>query len=207
MPVTKRLRGLAAASTLVLFVLASGCSSPGSAHLSAAQLTTKIIPAPSGFEIDTTPGTSGQMSPEQFSQYGGDGPASKAGFVAGFKQNYVNTDTQEGISVTVLEFSSKSKAASYFKTTEYRTLSLAAPTYKPSAKLKGAIEASGTKPYGGNYVHGVADSAGDYYFQVVYADPYTADVPFEFSVWADIQWQLLQPGVSLPPQYTSTSEH
>ena len=193
-----------AAALLAAALVATGCGSSGTPRLSAAQLTTKIIPAPPGFQVDTTPGENGQMSPEQFSQYGADGTASKAGFEAGFKQNYINSGTEEGISLTLLEFSSKAKATSYFKSTEYKTLSLAAPTYAPVSKLAGALEASGTKTYGGNYVHGIADSTGRFYFQIVYADPNTADVPFEFTSWAEAQWELLQPGVNLPGQDTST---
>ena len=193
-----------AALLLAAALVATGCSSSGTPRLSAAQLTTKIIPAPPGFQVDTTPGENGQMSPEQFSQYGADGTASKAGFVAGFKQNYINSGTEEGISLTLLEFSSKSKADDYLKVTRYKTLSLASPTYAPVAKLRGATEASGTKTFGGNYVHGIVDSTGKFYFQIVYADPNTAEVPLEFVGWAQAQWQLLQPGVSLPPQVIST---
>ncbi|HUJ65239.1 MAG TPA: hypothetical protein VLX59_06865 [Acidimicrobiales bacterium] len=185
--------------------LVAGCSSSGPRTISAHDLATKIIPAPSGFAVDPTQGASGQLTPDLFSQYGGVGSASTAGFVAGFKQNYVNDGTEEGIAVTVLEFSSKAKASDYFKATAYKTLSFAAPTYSPVQKLAGAVEASGTRTYDGNYVHGVADATGRFYFQVVYENPNTATVPVEFPIWADAQWELLQPGVSLPSPPTTNA--
>jgi len=184
--------------------LIAGCSSSGPKALSAAQLTTKILPAPSGFAVDTTPGESGQLTPQLFSQFGGGDASSTAGFVAGFKQNYINSGTEEGLSITLLEFSSPAKASDYYKATEYKTLSFAAPTYGPLPKLAGAVEATGTKPYDGNFVRGMADSTGRFYFQIVYADPNSSEVPVEFPIWAAAQWELLQPGVSLPTTTTGS---
>jgi hypothetical protein len=196
--------GLLAALTGVALV--AGCSSSGPKLLNAHDLATKIIPAPSGYAVDPTPGASGQMTADVFSQYGGVGSAAKAGFVAGFKQNYVNSSTEEGISVTVLEFHSKAQAAAYFKSTAYQTLSFAAPTYGPLQGLTGAIEASGTKTYNGDYVHAAADSTGLYYFQIAYSDPNTTEVPTEFRIWADAEWELLQPGVTLPKPSATTNK-
>jgi hypothetical protein len=184
--------------------LISGCGSSGQKTLTGSQLTAKIIPAPDGFAVDTTPGESGQLTTQLFSQFGGGEAASTGGFVAGFKQNYVNTGTEEGLSVTLLEFSSSAKASAYYKSTEYKTLSFAAPTYGPLPKLAGAVEATGTKQYNGNYVRGMADSTGRFYFQMVYADPNSSAVPVEFPIWAAAQWELLQPGVSLPTTTTGS---
>jgi hypothetical protein len=197
------LAGLVA--TLTGIAVIAGCSSSGTHTISAHDLATKVIPAPSGYAVDPTPGASGQITPDLFSQVGGVGTASRAGFVAGFKQNYVDSGTEEGIAVTVLEFSSKNDASDYFKATAYKTLSFAAPTYAPAQKLLGAIEASGTKSYEGNYVHGVADSTGRFDFQVVYENAITAAVPVEFSLWEDAEWELLQPGVSLPTTSPTSS--
>jgi hypothetical protein len=200
-----RRKGFLAAvlSGLAGVAIAAGCGSSGPATISAHDLATKIIPAPSGYAVDPTVGASGQLTPDLFSQYGGVGSASGAGFVAGFKQTYVDSGTEEGIAVTVLEFSSKTKASDYFKDTAYKTLSYAAPTYGPLQKLVGAVEASGTKPYDGNYVHGMSDSTNRFYFQIVYENPNTATVPVEFPLWADAEWELLQPGVNLPTAATT----
>jgi len=182
----------------------SGCGSGGK-PLTGSQLAGKIIPAPQNFLVDSTGGASGQMSPEQFTQFGGYEPAPKAGFVAGFRQVYSDSGTEEAILITVLEFHSRSQASDYFKSTAYHTLSAAEPTYRPLQGLAGAIEASGTKPFGGNYVHGMSDATGNYYFQVVYQDPHSSEVPVEFPSWADAEWYLLQPGVKLPPHSATTA--
>ena len=183
-------------STLAL----TGCGS-GSKDLylsNPAQLAAHLLLPPTGFAADTTPGASGQMTPELFAGFGGVGSAKSAGFVLGFKQGYINAATEEGLSITLIEFSSPAKAKTYLDQTARHTLSLAASTYSPYSQLPGATEVSGTKTYDGNYVHGVVDSTGRFYFSIVYADPLTSSVPTEFTRWAEIQWALLQPGVSIP---------
>jgi hypothetical protein len=191
-------------AALVGVSLVAACSSSGAKTLTALELPGKILPAPNSFAVDTTPGENGQLTPRQFTQFGGGDAAAKAGFVAGFKQNYVDSGTEEGLSITLLEFSSSAQASAYYKATEYKTLSFAAPTYASLPKLAGAVEAAGTKPYNGNYVHGMADSTGRFYFQMAYADPNTASVPAEFPIWAAAQWELLQPGVTLPTTTTNS---
>jgi hypothetical protein len=178
---------------LVAAVVATGCGG-SKKPLTAAQLAFKVIDAPSGFVVDPTAGASGQITPQLFSQFGGTAVTSATGFVAGFKQNYVDSGTLEGISVTLLEFTKASQASEYLSRTAHQTLSFADATYRPFSVLAGAVEASGTKTYDGNYVHGVVDTTGRYYFQFVYEDAVTNQVPLEFQQWAQIQWALLQPG-------------
>lgn len=178
---------------LMAVVALGGCGgSPR--HLTAAQLASKVIDAPDGFAVDPTKGSSGQITPQLFSQFGGVQSASTTGFVAGFKQNYVDSGTLEGVSVTLLEFTDATRASDYLRQTAPETLTFANATYSPFPALPGAVEASGTKTYDGNYVHGVVASTGPYYFQFVYEDPVSSQVPVEFKSWVQIQWDLLQPG-------------
>jgi hypothetical protein len=177
---------LAAATT----VAACSSSHQGSL-LRAPQLVDKIIPAPYGYTVDSTPGANGGITPAVFAQYGGGGSATKLGFVAGFKANYVNSQTQEGIIVTLLEFSSVKRANAYLKQTATKTLSFASATYKPFGALPGATEADGTKVYGGEYPHAVVDAINNYYFQVDYVTAAPATPPIEFPRWVEAQWALL----------------
>jgi hypothetical protein len=203
-PTCRRFPGKALAATIACALAFAACSS-GSKLLSSRELTTKIIPAPINFSVDSATTASGQMSPQLFTQYDGYEPAQKAGFVAGFTQAYSDPGTEEGLLVTVIEFHTPAEAAAYYQATSHRVLNAAKPTYQPMAKLTGATEAYGTRTYDGNYVHGASDSTGRFYFLLVYEDPNTAEYPTEFSLWADAQWELLQPGAALPSGYTSAT--
>ena len=126
-----KLRG--AVLTLLVALAAAGCSSSHAlattpAVLTARQLTTRILPAPNGYEIDPTPHASGAITRALFDQFGGVRSPSKFGFVAGFKQNYLNPGTGEGLIVTVIEFKSSRDASDYFAQTRPNTLSYAGAT-------------------------------------------------------------------------------
>jgi hypothetical protein len=154
-----------------------------------------------------TAGASGAITPAVFSQFGGSESAAKTGFVAGFKQNYIDDATQEGVVVTVLEFKSAGAAQSYLKRTEYQTLSYAGATYKPFTQVPGAVEADGTRQYSGEYAHCVVAATNQYYYQVVYAATQPSGVPIEFYTWAKTQWALLQPAFpGLPTSPSSTTK-
>ena len=143
------------------------------ALLTARQLTTRILPAPYGYEIDPTPHASGAITRALFDQFGGVRSPSKFGFVAGFKQNYVNPGTEEGLIVTVMEFKSSRDASAYFTQTRPSTLSYAGATLKPFPGVPGAFEAEGTKSYNHGYYHAIVDTANNFYFQVVVRSPRT----------------------------------
>ena len=186
----------------MLMLSLSGVSALGgcgeSQHtLTARQLAVYVIDAPNGYTVDPTKGASGQITPQVFNQFGGSDHTSASGFIAGFRQNYVDSGTAEGLVATVLEFSSPAKASTYMAETAHQTLSFAAATYSPFGGLTGAVEASGTKTYNGNYVHGVSAATGRYYFQLVYESPDSNAVPIEFASWVKIQWAILQPGVKV----------
>lgn len=191
----RRKLGVTLVAILVTAVSTTGCSASHRPP-TAGQLAFKVIDAPEDYQSDAT--ASGQITPQLFSDYGGSGVTSTTGFVAGFKQNYVDSGTLEGISVTLLEFKSAAEASTYLTDTAHQTLSFADATYSPVPSLADATEASGTKTYDGNYVHGIVDTTGVYYFQLVYEDPVSNAVPLEFADWAKIQWALLQPGVKTP---------
>jgi hypothetical protein len=194
--------GVSLMVSLIGTATVAGCGG-SSRPLTSAQLASKVIDAPNGFSVDPTKGASGQIDAQLFSQFGGASAAATIGFVAGFKQNYIDSGTLEGVSVTLLEFKNAADASKYLKATDNQTLSFADATYRPFQSLPGAVEASGTKTYNGNYVHGVVDATGKYYFQFVYEDATSAQVPLEFGDWVQIQWALLQPGTKTPPPPTS----
>jgi hypothetical protein len=179
---------------LLAMVTTSSCSSShkAAAKLSGPQLVNEIVPAPYGYTVDPTAGQNGSVSPAVFATYGGAGSAKALGFVAGFKQGYVDYSTEEGLVVTLLEFDSPSDAAAYLKQTAPKTLSYANATYKPFAQVSGAIEADGTKEYGGEYSRGVVAATKDYYFQMVYVTSAPSQFPTEFYTWAKAQWAVLQ---------------
>jgi hypothetical protein len=185
--------GIPAVVVVLCLLGISGCSSGHTSTLAAgSRLAARIIPAPYGYTVDTTPGADGAISSEVFDRFGGLGSPSKVGFLAGFKQNYVDDDTEEGIAVTLLEFRSAAAAATYLKVTAPTTLSYAAATHKPFPELPGAIEVDGTKPYGGDYAHGVVMTHGKFYVQLVYATAEPSTPPVEFVSWAKAQYQLAQ---------------
>lgn len=187
-----KLRG---AVLILLVALAAGaCNSgpTGPRLLTTRQLTTRILPAPYGYEIDPTPHASGAITPALFDQFGGVRSPSKLGFVAGFKQNYVNPDTGEGLIVTVIEFKSSRDASTYFAQTRPSTLSYAGATLKPFRGFPGAFEAEGTKPYNQGYYHAIIGTANNFYFQVAYAAPEPSSAPVELGAWATLEYGVLK---------------
>ncbi len=181
---------LALLSSLALF---AGCSShKPTAQQAGEQLSGRVMAAPSGYSVDTTPGATGAISPEVFDKFGGVGTPSKIGFIAGFKQNYINSGTQEGIDVTILEFRSARDAGTYFNQTAPKTLSFAAATVKPYGPVPGAMEADGTRSYDGEYAHAVVMTNGKFYGQLAYFTTAPAPTPIEFTGWAKVQYTKLQ---------------
>jgi hypothetical protein len=187
---------LGRAVLIVLVALATAaCDSghkTGPSLLTVHQLTTRILPAPYGYEIDPTPNASGAITQALFNQYGGAGSPSKLGFVAGFKQSYVNPGPDEALIVTVIEFKSSSDASAYFAQTRPNTLSYAAATLKPFPRVPGAFEAEGTKPYNHGYYHAIVDTASNFYFQIAYATPERSSAPVELGSWAGLEYTVLK---------------
>ncbi|MGA3216545.1 MAG: hypothetical protein ABSD97_12760 [Acidimicrobiales bacterium] len=176
---------------------AAACSSghtlpTAPAVFTARQLTDRILPAPNGYEVDPTPHSSGAITQALFDQYGGVRSPSKLGFVAGFKQNYLNPGTDEGLIVTVIEFKSSKYATTYFAETRPNTLSYAGATLKPFPRIPGALAAEGTKPYNHGYYHAIVGTANNFYFQVAYATPEPSSAPVELGQWADLQYTVLK---------------
>jgi hypothetical protein len=184
----------------LLALAAAGCGSSGSSHttttaprlFTASQLTTRILPAPDGYQVDPTPDASGAITPALFDQFGGVRSPSTLGFVTGFKQNYVNPSTGEGLIVTVLEFKSAGDASTYFTQTRPSTLSYAGATIKPFPTVPGAFEADGTKAYNDGYYHAIVDAINNFYFQVAYATPQPAPAPTELGPWAGLEYTVLR---------------
>ncbi|MGD1011240.1 MAG: hypothetical protein ABR925_01710 [Acidimicrobiales bacterium] len=181
----------------IVVLAATGCNSGPKAVtapglLTARQLTTRILPAPYGYEIDPTAHSSGAITPTLFDEFGGVRSPSKFGFVAGFKQSYVNANTGEGLIVTVIEFKSSKGASAYFAETKPSTLSYAGATLAPFPRVPGAVEANGTKAYNGGYYHAIVDTAHNFYFQIAYATPEPAVAPVELGSWADAEYTVLK---------------
>lgn len=184
-----RLAALVCASA----VLAIGCGSNVSNSTSAEgrKLAAKVMHAPASFYADTTPGANGQITPALFSTFGGVKSSSNAGFVAGFKGNYVNATSTEGISITIIEFRSAAAAAAYFGATANQALAYTVPRYSAYLNIPGAVQIDGTKPYAGDYDHGVVMTRGKYYSLFVYATIAPASIPVEFPYWVKTQYSDL----------------
>lgn len=191
-------RLVGAVLTFLVALTAAACSSspaqsaPPPRLFTSKQLTTRILPAPNGYQIDPTPNASGAITPALFDQFGGVRSPSKLGFVAGFKQNYVNESTSEGLVVTVLEFKSFADASAYLSQTRPSTLSYAGATLKSFPSVPGAFEADGTKAYDGGYYHAIVDTASNFYFQIAYATPEPSQAPAELGSWAGLQYTVLK---------------
>jgi len=181
---------------LLVALAAAGCNSARKPTapplLTARQLTTRILPAPFEYEIDPTPHSSGAITPALFDQFGGVRSPATLGFVTGFKQNYVNPDTGEGLIVTVIEFKSSRDASAYFAQTRPSTLSFAGAMLKPFRGVPGAFEAVGTKPYNHGYYHAIVDVANNFYFQVAYAALEPSSAPVELGDWAGLEYAVLK---------------
>jgi len=197
---TSRIRPTKLGGAVLIFLAAlaaAACSSghkppTGPALLTARQLTTRILPAPDGYEIDPTPHASGAITRALFDQFGGVRSPAKLGFVAGFKQNYLNPGTDEGLIVTVIEFRSSKDASAYFTQTRPSTLSYAGATLKRFPGVPGAFEAEGTKPYNHGYYHAIVDTANNFYFQVAYVSPEPSPAPVELGPWAGLECTVLK---------------
>jgi hypothetical protein len=181
----------------VVALAAGACSSghtlpAGPKLFTARQLTTRVLPAPYEYQIDPTPHSSGAITPALFEQFGGVKSPSKFGFVAGFKQNYVNPSTSEGLVVTVMEFKSSKDASTYFAQTRPNTLSYAGATLKPFPRMPGAFEADGTKPYNHGYYRAIVDTVNNFYFQIAYATIVPASAPIELGSWAGLEYTVLK---------------
>ena len=181
---------------VVVAMAAAACSSGGKPDsptlLTVHQLTTKILPAPNGYQVDSTPHASGGMTQALFDQFGGARSPSKLGFVVGFRQSYLNPGTDEALFVTVIEFKSSRGASAYFAQTRPSTLSYAGATIAPFHRVPGAFEAAGTKPYNHGYYHAIFDTANNFYFQIAYASPEPSSAPVELGVWAGLQYTVLK---------------
>jgi hypothetical protein len=192
-----------AAGLALTLLAAAGCGSSHSTKdvLAAGDLLAeRIIPAPDGYGPDPTVGATGTMTPTVFDQDGGAGSASKAGFVVGYKQDYIDTDTVEGLTVTLIEFSTEEDAVSYFQDTAPETLSYAAATRSTFSQIPGALAFAGTKEYAGEYAHGIALTNGKYYALVVYVNALSGTPPFELGEWAKAQYLLLGLKTPVPVQ-------
>jgi len=172
--------------------VALGVAACGSSNVSRGeQLVKRIIPPPQGFTYYPSAGATGSISPAVFSQFGGEGSASKVQFLAGFRQNYANDQTLEGLTISVLEFSSTAAASSYFADTAHEALSYSAPKYRPYPAINGAVEVDGTKPYAGEYIHGVVMTRDRFCAIVVYVADGPGSPPIELSEWSRVQYELL----------------
>jgi hypothetical protein len=186
------------ASLLLVVTVFAGCSSSGpkvlntnQALAAGNQLAKRVIPPPYGYSADTTAGATGTMTASVFDQAGGVGSAVKSGFVVGYKQNYIDVHTLEGISVTLIQFSSPDHAKAYLNATATETLSYAGATRAPDSQIPGAVAYTGSKEYGGEYAHGVAMTNGRMYALLVYLNVQPGSPPIELSEWAKTQYALL----------------
>lgn len=184
---------LAGLALFLIGTLLSACGGGTSSSAEFKKLASKVMVAPFGYKLDPTPGAVGQITPALFDRYGGDTSPVRAAFVAGFKANYVDESTGEGISVTILQFKSPTTASRYLVETAPQTLSYAAATHTPYPSIPGAIAVDGTKPYAGEYAHGVLMVRGDFYAQVVYVNVSDLPAPIELKSWAVAQYDRLPP--------------
>jgi hypothetical protein len=181
---------VATALLAVAMVTACGAGNIDSGP-AAKKLAARIINAPRGYTIDTTPGANGQINRSLFATFAGIDNATKADFVAGFKGNYINIDTQEGISVEILQFKSSAAASAYLRATATKTLSFAAATYSPYPDIPGATRVEGTRAYAGAYDHAVVMVRGKLYSLFVYATNGPSQEPIEFPGWVEAQYAKL----------------
>lgn len=188
--IRSHIRSVSGALAAVCLVGACNSGHANTAPPSAA-LRNRIIPPPHNYALDETPGAVGLMDAKVFSQYGGAEASSKAGFVAGYRMGYINPATNEGISVTVVQFHSAADATAYMQSTIPETLNLAAATHAPYPAVPGAVAVDGTKEYAGAYQHGVVMTRGDYYALIVYVVSAPSSVPVEFKSWVGDEYKRL----------------
>jgi hypothetical protein len=172
-------------------LVACGSSSP-SAMVVGGKLAAQIIPAPYGYQVDpSSSDVQGVITPAVFDGFGGVGSPKSSGFVAGFRESYVDYSTEEGLSITLLTFKNASDAMRYLKESLPKTLEYTSPTTKAFTPIPTGIELSGTKAYGGDYLHGMVMVHAKTYAQVVYATSVSAPVPIEFYTWTKVQYDLI----------------
>lgn len=187
-------------AAILAVAVVTACSDPPSpAAVARSELAADgkighlVIPPPNGYSPDTRPSASGGISPAVFSQAGGDGPANKTGYVAGFKETYVSAQTQEGLVITIFEFSSAKAATNYLQRTAPLTLRAAQGKQTPFSPIAGAIAIDGRKSYGGEWSHAVIANKGKFYMSLLYANGAGAgSAPVEFYNWAKLQWLLIK---------------
>lgn len=204
---------LASIATGILAAAVAGCTSGGhgpsasgapttagrttSTTITAAErlgstLLPLIIKEPFDYEVAPTAGATGTITPAAFGKVGGDRSAAQSGYVTGYRQNYVSSETGEGISITILKFRSRSQASAYLNATANDTLALVDPKIHPFVQIPGATELDGTKAYQGQYESGVVMSHNEYYASVVYVTAQPVTLPMEFYDWAKVQYENLK---------------
>ena len=163
------------------------------AERAGSRLRALMIKPEVGYQEDATVGATGSITPEAFSSVGGGGSAASAGFVAGYRDNYVNNSTNEALTITIVQFKSASDASSYLHRTVGQTLKGSAPTRQPFAPIPGATEIKATKAYSGEWEYGVVMAHGVYYASVVYVNLIQmASLPLQFNQWATVQYVNLK---------------
>jgi hypothetical protein len=159
--------------------------------LAGENLLPLIIQAPEGFQEDQTSGATGAVSPQVFTAYGGDRNAAEEGFVAGYKENYVDEVNPDAVVLTLFEFGTAAAATAYFSHTAPKTLSFARPSITPFKFIPGAISVVGTKPYGGNWQSGVVFATDRYYASVFWVQTAPGTAPVQLTTWSKAQWLKL----------------
>ena len=180
-------------AVLAVGILLAACGGGNGSSTTFRNLAGKVIVAPFGYRLDPTPGAVGQITRAIFDRYGGDSSPVRAAFVAGFKANYVDDSTGEGIAVTILQFKSRSAASRYLSETAPQTLIYAAATHSPYEPIPGAIAVDGTKAYAGEYAHGILMARGTFYAQLIYVNVSNLPAPIELKSWALAQYNRLIP--------------
>lgn len=145
------------------------------------------------YQEDATVGATGSITPAAFSTLGGGGTAAKAGFVAGYRDNYVNNSTNEALTITIMQFKTSADASSYLARTAGQTLTGSAPTRQPFAPVPGATEIKATKAYSGEWEYGVVMAHGVYYASVFYINLLQmTSLPVQFNEWVTTQYSNLK---------------
>jgi hypothetical protein len=161
------------------------------AEIAGTNLLPLIIQAPEGFSPDQTSGATGAVSPQVFTAYGGAAAAAQDGFVAGYKENYVDQVDPDGVAVTLFKFATAVDAAAYFSSTASKTLSFSHPTITPFNLIPGAVSVVGTKAYAGDWQSAIVFATEQYYVSVVWVQTGPGPPPVQLRTWSKAQWLLL----------------
>ncbi len=163
------------------------------AEIAGSRLRGLLIKPEVGYQEDATVGATGSITPAAFTSLGGGGTAAQAGFVAGYRDNYVNNSTNEALTITIMQFKSGAGASSYLARTAGETLTGSAPIRRPFAPIPGATEITATKAYSGEWAYGVVMAHGVYYASVVYVNlQQMTSLPIQFDQWATVQYVNLR---------------